>query len=293
MNSKRFTEAMSEIDNKYVDEAIGYKKKTNKPLWIKWGAAAACLCLIIGLATIIPSVLREEVPEQLSTGAHLQFISTELVEWESNGFKGVVVDTGNSSLFPVGAKLTVIFREQNTEIILDDGTSYGYGEIQIDDIGWSVGSIIDIGFGVYEEYAEEKQYENKVYAYHVELSSETKTVSFHDKTFNKADLSEETLEWLEWYNSLTQQEQLSISSIPSELYTYGSADGEVNADDYVMFHGKEFNKADLSQETLEWLEWYNALLPEEQLAISSIPKDLYELCDYGELKDAEVSGPTE
>lgn len=236
MNSKRFTEAMSEIDNKYVDENIGYKKKTNKPLWIKWRAAAACLCLIIGLATIIPSVLREEVPEQLSTGAHLQFISTELVEWESNGFKGVVVDTGNSSLFPVGAKLTVIFREQNTEIILDDGTSYGYGEIQIDDIGWPVGSIIDIGFGVYEEYAEEKQYENKVYAYHVELSSETETVSFHDKTFNKADLSEETL---------------------------------------------------------EWLEWYNALLPEEQLAISSIPKDLYELCDYGELKDAEVSGPTE
>lgn len=31
-----------------------------------------------------------------------------------------------------------------------------------------------IGFGVYEEYAEEKQYENKVYAYHVELSADSK-----------------------------------------------------------------------------------------------------------------------
>lgn len=66
--------------------------------------------------------------------------------------------------------MTVIFREQNTEIVFDDGTSYGYGTIQIEDIGWAVGSTIDIGFGVYEEYDAEKGYDNKVYAYHVELN---------------------------------------------------------------------------------------------------------------------------
>jgi len=50
MNSKKFTEAMSEINNKYVDEAISYKKKAKKPAWLKWGAMAACLCLVVGLA---------------------------------------------------------------------------------------------------------------------------------------------------------------------------------------------------------------------------------------------------
>ena len=30
MNSKKFSEAMSELDSKYVDEAISYKKKAKK-----------------------------------------------------------------------------------------------------------------------------------------------------------------------------------------------------------------------------------------------------------------------
>ena len=30
MNSKKFSEALSELDSKYVDEAINYKKKSKK-----------------------------------------------------------------------------------------------------------------------------------------------------------------------------------------------------------------------------------------------------------------------
>ncbi len=47
MNSKKFSEAMSELDSKYVDEAITYKKKANKPVWIRWGAMAACLVIMV------------------------------------------------------------------------------------------------------------------------------------------------------------------------------------------------------------------------------------------------------
>ena len=46
MNSKKFSEAMSELDSKYVDEAISYKKKAQKPVWVKRGAVAACLVLV-------------------------------------------------------------------------------------------------------------------------------------------------------------------------------------------------------------------------------------------------------
>jgi hypothetical protein len=41
MNAKKFSDAMSELDTKYVDEALNYKKKSRKPVWVKWGAMAA------------------------------------------------------------------------------------------------------------------------------------------------------------------------------------------------------------------------------------------------------------
>lgn len=50
MNSKKFSEAMSELDSKYVDEAVNYKKKAQKPVWVKWGAVAACLALVCVVA---------------------------------------------------------------------------------------------------------------------------------------------------------------------------------------------------------------------------------------------------
>lgn len=49
MNSKYFSEAMNLLDNKYVDEAIGYRSKRKTNRWLKFGAAAACLMLIIGV----------------------------------------------------------------------------------------------------------------------------------------------------------------------------------------------------------------------------------------------------
>ena len=42
-------------------------------------------------------------------------------------------------------------------------------------------------------------------------------VRFGDKMVDEGALSEETLEWLEWFNSLSETEQLAISSIPQDL----------------------------------------------------------------------------
>ena len=49
MNAKKFSDAMSELDTKYVDEALNYKKKAKKPGWVKWGAMAACFAVIADL----------------------------------------------------------------------------------------------------------------------------------------------------------------------------------------------------------------------------------------------------
>lgn len=61
----------------------------------------------------------------------------------------------------------------------------------------------------------------------------------------------------------------------------------------VSFHDKTFNKSDLSQETLEWLGWYNSLTEEEQVSINHIPSDLYELCEYPTAEGSVVNGPIE
>ncbi len=48
MNAKKFSDAMSELDTKYVDEALNYKKKSKRPVWIKWGDCG-CLPLLCNL----------------------------------------------------------------------------------------------------------------------------------------------------------------------------------------------------------------------------------------------------
>ena len=81
------------------------------------------------------------------------------------------------------------------------------------------------------------QYENdivilidgKYFLYSNLENAENETVEFEGQLFNKSDLSEETLKWLEWYNSLPPEKQLTVSSIPAELYIDDGA-GTVDAD---------------------------------------------------------------
>ena len=41
MNAKKFSDAMSELDNKYIDEALNYKKKVKKQMCIRDRTRAA------------------------------------------------------------------------------------------------------------------------------------------------------------------------------------------------------------------------------------------------------------
>lgn len=60
---------------------------------------------------------------------------------------------------------------------------------------------------------------------------ETETILFNNKTFNKSDLSQGTIEWLEWYNNLSEEDQLAISFIPAELCEYTTTeDAELPAE---------------------------------------------------------------
>lgn len=66
MNAKKFSDAMSELDSKYIDEALTYKKKVRqkekKSSWIKWGSMAACLCLIVASAVTLSHFIGDHAP---------------------------------------------------------------------------------------------------------------------------------------------------------------------------------------------------------------------------------------
>ena len=171
MKKEELFNIIGDVDEQKVataGKAMNTQKKS-RPSWLKWGTIAACLCVIISISVI---TLYKNDQDPPSAGAYLEVINVELVEWQRDGFKAIVVDPRNSSICPTGAELTVIFKENNTQIVTDDGSCYGYGEIQTSDIGWPVGSIIEVGFGAREKYDENRGYDNKVYAYHIELVSQ-------------------------------------------------------------------------------------------------------------------------
>lgn len=82
MNIKKFSEAMGEIDSKYVEKAINYKPNQKKQIWVKWGAIAACLAIIVYAGTRrFPQETHEEMAE-------LPMLSITENTSEGMGFEG-------------------------------------------------------------------------------------------------------------------------------------------------------------------------------------------------------------
>lgn len=174
MNIKKFSEAMGEIDTIYVEKALNYQAKKNRKDWLKWGAAAACLCLAV-LGALTVTDLRNEPPhgqgttEQVYTLPQAETMSVELVEWGGDHFKGIVIDAGDNNIFPADAELSVVF-DYDTEILLNDGAImiFNPDEPDTDAIGWEEGTIVTVKFVNYNEYREGNHFYNQVYASYAE-----------------------------------------------------------------------------------------------------------------------------
>ncbi len=81
MNAKKFSDAMSELDTKYVDEALNYKKKAKKPCWIKWGTMAACFAVIavLGVGVFQSGLFGNKTDiATLENGTEIVFVKSEM-----------------------------------------------------------------------------------------------------------------------------------------------------------------------------------------------------------------------
>lgn len=80
MNAKKFSDAMSELDTKYIDEALNYKKKAKKPSWVKWGAVAACFAVIavLGVGILQSGMFGNKTDiATLENGTEIVFVKSE------------------------------------------------------------------------------------------------------------------------------------------------------------------------------------------------------------------------
>lgn len=69
MNAKRVSDALSELDPQYVQEALQYKGRSKALRWRKWGAAAACLVVVAALVLGGTSIFARESLPQLEPAA--------------------------------------------------------------------------------------------------------------------------------------------------------------------------------------------------------------------------------
>lgn len=53
MKNEKLLGAIGKIDDNLIHGAVNDAPKKKKPIWIKWGAMAACLCLIVAGVTVI------------------------------------------------------------------------------------------------------------------------------------------------------------------------------------------------------------------------------------------------
>ena len=122
MNAKKFSDAMSELDTKYVDEALNYKKKAKKPIWVKWGAIAACFAVIavLGVGVFQNGLFGNKTDiATLDNGNEIIFVKSETagssIDIDGTITTRQLTETEAASLFP---NLTVtahaVFRVDDT-----------------------------------------------------------------------------------------------------------------------------------------------------------------------------------
>ena len=162
MNSKRFSEAMSELGNKYVDEAVNYKKKVKKSVWVKWGVTAACLAAVIAIGMFIPWQTTDPTPPN-QTGEVMAETSNRNIYClsERNIIEAKNVELLNTpkDIFDKWATLNNVSDITFIDCVYDD---HGVGTIQEEPVEHPTGNFSTLSLSVSGDFSKYVSDENGV-----------------------------------------------------------------------------------------------------------------------------------
>lgn len=142
MSTKKFSEAMSEISDKYYDEVATYKAKTTKHSWLKYGSLVACFAFValIGIGAFQNGF----------------FISSTPQGDQGNNLDGNYYSAGNN---PSGDEVS----EQNPQEILQEDVELVVNQVS----EFPITSDVDVEISTYDElpHDELKLIEEEFFSY--------------------------------------------------------------------------------------------------------------------------------
>ena len=96
MTNEKLYEVLGDINEKYVSEARVYQK-AKKPIWVKWGAIVACLCLMIPLTAFAIDIIQYNAAVDYLNS--LGIVVEDLSDYSHKEIKEAVktIDAGASS----------------------------------------------------------------------------------------------------------------------------------------------------------------------------------------------------
>ena len=132
MNAKLFSEAMGELDSRYIDEAVSYKKKPRKTVWIIAAAAmAACFCTVVTAEVLkaggIPENPGNRPNTAIANDGQFEYVALDISgTYYLNGNKNadVWIEVDPKYIIITGADIDTSVREAIIKDFEEDSRSY-------------------------------------------------------------------------------------------------------------------------------------------------------------------------
>lgn len=150
MKEQRLLKAMGKVDGKYIEEAspVQHSKRVG---WLKWGAIAACVCLII-CAFAIPRLFEKPSNSASSDLSPMIYVNDTLYRIASNqpditGKESQLVYLGTISSKVTSSQYPQENFQANDDII--GSVVYQFGEdivVEIDGQYWSYCAVLDVDY---------------------------------------------------------------------------------------------------------------------------------------------------
>ena len=124
MNKEQIFEAIGDIDEQYIHEAQVAVKRKTRPVWVKWGAVAASVCLACVGGVIAYNISESLAPEWVGDHYGTYAITTSRVAWtdEAAVFDGAL---NKDNLNKEGEKHFAVYVMDTMQDFEDFTTNYG------------------------------------------------------------------------------------------------------------------------------------------------------------------------
>ena len=307
MTNEKLYEILGDINEKHINEARAYHK-AKKPGWVKWGAMAACFCLVVGLAipmlnndysdqnphsglqsvkNPVYNVVEYTVPASYEPADLYISTTTDLAEYDAHMAKY------NGDKF-IGKGIRVF-------TFVEGATTEDFNVWYFDYEGTNISRIYYVtksGDKLLTAWSEAGELGKAIEALAAETSADTPMYLVQDNEIIYAVIGKTAYYLPDTVMKPEVSQMPEINTEGLDISTIILLSGECielqdNEAETVKYLDKTLNKSDLSAETLEWLEWFNGLSETGQLSVSFVPQEILELCGYVSTENSEVSGPTD